>query len=138
MPGTWQPAALTFPDAEQWTVDYLTARIPDLPDYSGHAAEAWIGSESPDKRWDLMVVVRRDGGSVTGVDDFPRLSVRTWALTEPVATAFAGWVTTQLLAAPGVRGCKAVRHLSGPLRVPDPRTRQRLSFFELTLRGEPA
>lgn len=136
MTGTWQPAALDFVDAEQWTSDYLSGLTSTVPDFDGHTGPAYVGTEHPDKRWDLMVVVRRDGGAVVGLDDFPRLAIRTWANTEDAATGLARWVTTQLLGAPGVGPCKRVRHISGPIRVPDPRLRQRLSLFELQLRGQ--
>jgi hypothetical protein len=84
-----------------------------------------------------MVIVRRDGGSVSGLFDHPRVSLDVWAKTEQDATNLASLVVALALKAPlAGAGVTYVSHLSGPNSVADPSGQpRRLALIEATHRA---
>jgi hypothetical protein len=75
----------------------------------------------PTDRRDRMVIVRRDGGALTGLFDQPRVSLDVWAKTEQDATNLANLIVALAMRAPVLgAGVTNVTHLSGPNSVPDP------------------
>ena len=84
-----------------------------------------------------MVIVRRDGGNVSGVLDRPRIAFDVWAKTEKDATDLANLIVALAFAAPlAGAGVTHVEHLAGPNSVADPSGQpRRLSLIEATHRA---
>lgn len=132
----WQPAAIVYPDIElELTARYraaFAARDIDID---------WIGNTVPNPRRDRMLVIRRDGGTQTGVRDRPRVSLRVWAATgkEQDATDLAALVMA--LAPLFADGAPIVavptEGRSGPWPVPDESDQPlRQMTIEFHMRGE--
>lgn len=84
-----------------------------------------------------MLIVRRDGGNVSGLFDRPRVALDVWAKTEQDASDLAALVIALALTAPlGSPDVTRVAHLSGPNSVADPSGQpRRLSLIEATHRA---
>lgn len=72
----WQPATIVFPDIELELTERYRAALADRD-----IQIDWIGNTVPNPRRNRMLVIRRDGGTQTGVRDRPRVSLRVWAAT---------------------------------------------------------
>lgn len=113
-----QPTGAAPVDAELWWCDYLRDALGDRED--PEATDVFVSRAVPSQRRDRMVIVRRDGGVVSGVLDTPRLSFNVWATTEREATDLAALVVGLALAAPSTGGAvKRVTHVGGPFSVTD-------------------
>jgi hypothetical protein len=115
---TMQPVAALPIDAELWWIVYLRGAL--FGRLETYASGVKLDRRVPSVRPDRLVVVRRDGGNVTGVFDRPRVALDVWAKTEEDATNLARLMIALALRAPGVNGCLRVEHLSGPNDVADP------------------
>lgn len=126
---TMQRVDASFPDVELFVTDFLRDNI----------SAGWIGNRVPNPRVDSMIVVRRDGGAISGVFDYPRLAVRCWAVSEEAATALADAVGRLLRASmPDGEHCTNVVQLTGPTPVADDSAQPlRYQLFELTMRSIP-
>jgi hypothetical protein len=132
---TLQPAAAAPVDADLWWTVYLRGALVDRDET--YAQSVYVGRAVPKDRRDRMVLVRRDGGNVTGLFDRPRVSLDVWAKTEQDATNLASLVVALSLVAPlSDAGVVNVTHLSGPNSVPDPSGQpRRLCLIEATHRA---
>ena len=131
---TLQPAAAAPIDADLWWIVYLRGALVGRSE--AYAQGVKFDRAVPNPRHDRMVIVRRDGGSVTGIFDQPRVSLDVWAKSEQDATNLASLVVALALEAPGTNGCLRVRHLSGPNAVADPSgVPRRLALIEATHRA---
>lgn len=131
---TLQPVAAVPVDADLWWIVYLRGALIDRPE--SYASGVYFDRRVPPARRDRMVIVRRDGGNISGVFDRPRVALDVWAKTEQDATNLASLVIALALEAPGTNGCVRVEHLSGPNDVADPSGQpRRLSLIEATHRA---
>lgn len=132
---TLQPAAAVPVDADLWWIVYLRGAFVGRAE--SYASGVYFDRAVPTTRRDRMVIVRRDGGSVSGVFDNPRVAFDVWAKTESDATNLASLVIALALRAPRlVNDVTNVTHLSGPNSVADPSGQpRRLSLIEATHRA---
>ena len=129
-----QPVAALPIDADLWWIVYLRgAMVGRLETYAqGVKFDRRVPAERPAR----FVVVRRDGGNVTGLFDRPRVSLDVWADTEVNATNLASLIVALAFDAPGTNGCVRVEHISGPNSVADPSGQpRRLALIEATHRA---
>ena len=132
---TLQPTAVLPVDADLWWIVYLRGAFVGRSE--SYAQGVKFDRRVPNPRPDRLVAVRRDGGSVTGLFDQPRVSFDVWAKTEQDATDLANLVVALSLVAPlADAGVASVRHISGPNSVPDPSGQpRRLALIEATHRA---
>ncbi len=132
---TMQPTAVLPVDADLWWIVYLRGALVGRPET--YAQGVHFDRAVPSTRRDRMVIVRRDGGQVTGLFDRPRVALDVWAKTEQDATDLARLVIALALQAPlADAGVTAVTHLSGPNAVPDESKQpRRLALIEATHRA---
>lgn len=130
---TLQPLAALPVDADLWWIVYLRGALVGRTE--PYASGVYFDRRVPATRRDRMVIVRRDGGNISGAFDRPRVALDVWAKTEADATNLAGLIIALALDAPGTNGCTRVAHLSGPNDVADPSGQpRRLSLIEATHR----
>jgi hypothetical protein len=131
---TFQPAAALPVDADEWWFIYLRGQFVDREE--SYAQNVFFSNEVPNPRKDRMVIIRRDGGSVTGLFDQPRVALDVWAKTKSDVINLSRLVIALALKAPlAGAGVTHVRHLSGPNLVEDPSKQpRRLSLIEATHR----
>ena len=130
---TLQPVAALPIDADLWWIVYLRGALVGRTE--PYASGVYFDRAVPTTRRDRMVIVRRDGGNVSGLFDRPRVALDVWAKTEQDATSLANLMIALALDAPGADTCVRVRHLSGPNSVPDPSGQpRRLALIEATHR----
>lgn len=130
---TLQPIAALPIDADLWWIVYLRGALVGRTE--PYASNVYFDRAVPSTRRDRMVIVRRDGGSVSGLFDRPRVAFDVWAKTEQDATNLASLVVALALDAPGTSSCVRVTHMSGPNSVADPSGQpRRLSLIEATHR----
>lgn len=128
----WQPSAIRYPDIELVLTTYYRSELP----LHGEAG-VYVSNSVPTTRRDRMVVVRRDGGSVAGMRDRARVSLRVWDATEQAATDLARIVEALALAAADASPIVQVVPQSGPTAVPDESGQPlRLIVAEFHTRGE--
>lgn len=131
---TLQPVAAQPIDADLWWIVYLRGALVGRTE--PYASGVYFDRAVPTTRRDRMVIVRRDGGSVSGVFDRPRVALDVWAKTEQDATNLASLIIGLALEAAGTNGCTRVEHLSGPNAVADPSGQpRRLSLIQATHRA---
>lgn len=132
---TLQPAAALPVDADLWWTVYLRGALVGRPE--SYASGVYFDRRVPTTRRDRMVIVRRDGGNVTGLLDQPRVALDVWAKTDKDATDLANLVVALAFMAPlADAGVTQVRHLSGPNSVADPSGQpRRLALIEATHRA---
>jgi hypothetical protein len=132
---TLQPTAAVPVDADLWWIVYLRGAFVGRTE--PYASNVYFDRAVPKSRRDRMVLVRRDGGNVTGLFDRPRVSFDVWAKTEQDATNLANLVVALALKAPlAGAGVTNVEHLSGPNSVPDESGQpRRLALIEATHRA---
>lgn len=132
---TLQPVAALPVDADLWWIVYLRGALVGRSE--PYATAVKFDRKVPNPRPDRLVVVRRDGGNVTGLFDQPRVSFDVWAKTEQDATDLARLVIALALRAPlAGAGVTNVTHLSGPNAVADESGQpRRLSLIEATHRA---
>lgn len=132
---TLQPTATLPVDADLWWTVYIRGALVGRGE--SYAQNVYVGRAVPNERKDRMVLLRRDGGQVTGLFDQPRVSLDVWAKTEQDATNLASLVVALALKAPlADAGVTHVRHLSGPNAVPDESGQpRRLCLIEATHRA---
>ena len=130
---TLQPVAALPIDADLWWIVYLRGALVGRTE--PYAQGVYFDRAVPGNRRDRMVIVRRDGGNVSGVFDRPRVALDVWAKTEQDASNLASLIVALAFDAPGTNGCVRVEHLSGPNAVADPSGQpRRLSLIEATHR----
>lgn len=115
---TLQPVAATPIDAELWWITYLKAALVGRTE--PYATGVYLDRRVPAPRRDRMVIVRRDGGFIRGLFDFPRVSLDVWAKKEQDATNLAALMVGLALGAPLDSDAVSVTHISGPNDVADP------------------
>lgn len=132
---TLQPAAAAPIDADLWWIVYLRGALVGRTET--YASSVYFDRRVPATRSARMVIVRRDGGNVTGLFDRPRVALDVWATTEQDATNLANLIVALALAAPlAGAGVVDVTHLSGPNPVPDESGQpRRLALIEATHRA---
>lgn len=131
---TLQPLAAMPIDADLWWIVYLRGALVGRPE--SYASGVYFDRAVPTSRRDRMVIVRRDGGNVSGAFDNPRVAFDVWAKTEQDATNLAALIVALALEAPGTNGCTRVSHQSGPNAVADPSGQpRRLCLIEATHRA---
>lgn len=131
---TMQPVAAMPIDADLWWIVYLRGALVGRPE--SYAQGVKFDRKVPSPRADRMVIVRRDGGNVSGVFDRPRISFDVWAKTEQDATDLARLIVALAFEAAGVDGCVRVEHLGGPNSVADPSGQpRRQALIEATHRS---
>ena len=136
---TMQPLAAVPIDAVEWWLVYLRGALSVRAET--YASGVTFARKVPNPRPARFVVVRRDGGNVTGAFDQPRIALDVWhdpdsAMGEKYATDLSRLLIALALDAPGTNGCTRVAHLSGPNDVADPSGQpRRLSLIEATHRA---
>ena len=131
---TMQPLAALPVDADLWWIVYLRGALVGRTET--YASGVYFDRRVPTTRRDRMVIVRRDGGNVTGAFDRPRVALDVWAKTDQDATNLANLMVALAFDAPGTNGCVRVTHLSGPNDIPDPSGQpRRLALIEATHRA---
>jgi hypothetical protein len=131
---TMQPLAALPVDADLWWIVYLRGALVGRTE--SYAQGVYFDRRVPPTRRDRMVIVRRDGGNVTGAFDRPRVSLDVWAKTEQDATNLANLMVALAFDAPGTNGCVRVSHLSGPNDIADPSGQpRRQALIEATHRA---
>lgn len=108
----WQPTPALPIDADLWWIVYLRGALSDRSE--SYAQNVHVGRKVPNPRVDRMLIVRRDGGNVTGTFDRPRITLDCWAKTDQDVANLARLVTALAFDAPGADSCVRVEHLSGP------------------------
>lgn len=130
----WQPAAVIYPDAELLVVGRLQTLLPTRPE--PYAAGVHVGITVPESRPRRAVIVRRDGGTIAGDRDRPRMSLRVWGGTEQESTDLARLVQALLSGLPDGAPILRVEHLSGPTPIPDESEQpSRLLLVEIHTKG---
>lgn len=130
----FQPVAALPIDADLWWIVYLRGALVGRPE--PYAQGVKFDRKVPNPRPDRLVIVRRDGGNVSGAFDNPRVALDVWAKTEQDATNLASLIVALALEAPGTNGCTRVSHQSGPNAVADPSGQpRRLCLIEATHRA---
>lgn len=109
---TMQPLAALPVDADLWWIVYLRGALSDRSE--PHAQSVHFARKVPNPRLERMVIVRRDGGNVTGAFDRPRITLDCWGKSDKDVADLAALVTALAFDAPGTNGCVRVQHLSGP------------------------
>jgi hypothetical protein len=99
---TLQPVATLPVDADLWWIVYLRGAFVGRPE--SYASGVYFDRRVPTSRRDRMVIVRRDGGSLTGLFDQPRVAFDVWAKTDQDATNLAALVIALALKAPRALG----------------------------------
>lgn len=138
---TLQPTAALPVDADQWWIVYLRGAL--VGRVEPYAQNVKFDRRVPNPRPDHLVVVRRDGGSVSGLFDQPRIAFDVWyrdpdeSKADQYATALANLMIALAFRAPlADAGVVNVTHLSGPNSVPDEsKVPRRLSLIEATHRA---
>lgn len=133
---TLQPIAAAPVDADLWWIVYLRGALVGRTE--SYASGVYFDRAVPASRRDRMVIVRRDGGNVSGAFDRPRVSLDVWAKTEQDATNLATLIVALALRAPLAADGAVTRvaHVSGPNSVPDPSGQpRRLALIEATHRA---
>lgn len=131
---TLQPVAAMPIDADLWWIVYLRGSL--VGRMESYAQGVHFDRAVPNPRRDRMVIVRRDGGNVSGLFDSPRVALDVWATSEQDATDLASLVIALALDAPGIDSCVRVQHLSGPNAVAEPSGKpRRLALIEATHRA---
>lgn len=139
---TLQPTAAAPVDADLWWTVYLRGAF--VGRVEAYAQNVFVGRTMPidpvtkqPTRKDRMILVRRDGGSVSGLFDHPRVALDVWATKDKDATDLANLTIALALRAPlAGAGVTDVIHVSGPLSVPDPSQQpRRLCLIEATHRA---
>lgn len=115
---TLQPVAALPIDADLWWIVYLRGALVGRTET--YATAVYFDRAVPTTRRDRMVIIRRDGGNVSGVFDRPRVTLDVWAKTEQDATNLAALMIALALRAPLTAAVVSVRHVSGPNSVADP------------------
>lgn len=138
---TMQPVAALPIDADLWWIVYLRGALVGRSEpyvqgvHFGRRMPVNPDTLKPERR-DRMVLVRRDGGNVSGLFDRPRVSFDVWAMTDQDATNLSNLLVALAMDAPGTNGCVRVTHVSGPNDVADPSGQpRRLSLIEATHRA---
>lgn len=120
---------VTYPDAQQVTVEYLRPLI----------SPATIGVRVPSPRPSTFVTVRRVGGVAEQLFDRPRLDLFAWAGSDAAAYDLLMQLRRHLAAMPGLRNgvrVTQVAEFSGPIPAPDESNQPRwLVTYEISLRG---
>lgn len=109
---TMQPVRALPVDADLWWIVYLRGALVDREE--SYAQDVHFARKVPNPRRDRMVVVRRDGGNVSGLFDRPRITLDCWAKSDKDVADLASLITALAFDAPGTNGCVRVEHLSGP------------------------
>lgn len=131
---TLQPTAALPIDADLWWIVYLRGAL--VGRVESYAQNVKFDRKVPNPRPARFVVVRRDGGGVSGLFDRPRVALDVWSDTEQNATDLANLLIALALDAPGTSSCVRVTHMSGPNSVADPSGQpRRLSLIEATHRA---
>lgn len=136
---TMQPIAALPVDADEWWMVYLRGRL--VGRVEPYAQGVKFDRKVPNPRPSRLVVVRRDGGAVTGAFDRPRIAIDVWHDPDSVngqkyASDLARLLVALAFDAPGTNGCVRVEHLSGPNDVADPSGQpRRLALIEATHRA---
>lgn len=127
---TLQPVAAVPIDADLWWVTYLRTALATRTE--SYATGVYFDRKVPSPRRDRMVIVRRDGGAISGLFDFPRVALDVWAMTEKDAADLAALVVALAMRAPlDGNGLVRVQHLSGPNSVIEPSGQpRRLALIE--------
>lgn len=129
---TLQPAPVMPQDVELWLTGYLRTFLAGRAE--AYAAGVYVSNTKPTTDRPRTVVVRRDGGPVRGVLDFPRVAVRVWADVEREAADLSRLIVGALKTAPNSGPCLAVTAVFGPSPVPEAGQYQRLINADLVLR----
>lgn len=129
---TLQPAGVVPPDVELWATGYLRTFLAARTE--PYAQTVYVSNAKPTTNRARTVVVRRDGGPVRGVFDYPRVTVRVWANDEREAADLSRLIVGALKIAPGDGPCVATLDVFGPSPVPDDSQPQRLINAELQMR----
>jgi hypothetical protein len=129
----WQPSRVLYPDVELVLTAYFRTVLPAVDQN-----DVYVSNAMPSQRRDRMVLVRRDGGTVSGMRDRPRVSIRVWDTTEQGVTDLARMVLALALAAADGDPVLQVVPQSGPTPVTDESGQPlRLIVAEFHTRGEP-
>lgn len=129
---TLQPAPVIPADVELWLTGYLRTFLAGR--LEAYAAGVYVSNAKPTTDRPRTVVVRRDGGPVRGVFDYPRVAVRVWADVEREAADLSRLVVGALKTAPNDGPCVATTAVFGPSPVPEAGQYQRLINADLVLR----
>lgn len=129
---SWQPPAVVHPDAELWATGYLRAALAARPE---PYADASVANDKAKASKPRKVVVRRDGGRQEGLFDFPRLTVRVWALDGQEAADLSRLVRALLMVAPGSGPVVRVESTTGPQGIPDESGSQKFFTVDVKTRG---
>lgn len=132
---TMQPAAVMQVDAPLWATGYLRAFLAERDE--PFAGNVWVGKNRPTTNLPRMVSIVRDGGSVRGLIDNPRLRVRVWADKDQEASDLARLVVAAFKVSPGSGPVLSVSSVFGPSPVADSSQPQYLVNVELRLRCLP-
>lgn len=114
---SWMPPALQWPDAELVMCQAIRAQLLARPE--AVASGVFVGNHVPPDRRARMVIVRRDGGTPTGVVDRPLLTLRCWAESQQDAVDLGRLVQALAKKLPGQSGITRVETPSGVIRLPD-------------------
>lgn len=128
----WQPSSLMFPDIEMLVADRLRPLVRTALSLTD--ADLFVGNSVPNPRFRHMVVATRDGGNVVDVTDRPRVRVRVWGKRATEASDLARLVVALMPTLVDGDPVVLVRHLSGPIEVPDVQE-QRYLLFEIHTQG---
>lgn len=129
---TLQPAIVIPPDAELWGTGYVRAFLAGRPE--PEAQSVYVSNRKPTANQPRIVAVRRDGGPVVGIFDFPRLAFRVWADKEREAADLARLLVAAIKASPGNGPVVVVVNVFGPSPIPEPGQPQYLVNAELKMR----
>ena len=129
----WQPDILTHPDAELLAAGYLRTELTGSPET--YAQNVYVSNEAPATTSRSVVTVRRDGGPIRDIYDYPRLTVSVWAEREQDASDLARLVHALMVAARGrADGVVDTTSLSGPSGVADDAAFQKYMSVEWKVR----
>lgn len=131
---TWQPVGIVFPDIEL----VLTTRLRDALDARPEECtdDVYVSNRVPNPRRSRMVIVRRDGGTESGMRDRPRVSLRVWDEDEKTANDLAAIVSAVVKTLPDGTPVLSATKQSGPNPIPDDSGQHlRYLVFDVATRG---
>lgn len=130
----WQPTALVFPDVELLLTGRLRALLSGRPE--PYTANVHVSNSVPNPRKDRMIILRRDGGAVSGERDQARVGINVWATSEQHATDLARLVAALLRGLPDGNPILAIPSVTGPSTIADEsRQPRRYLTAEIHTRG---
>lgn len=131
---TWKQPGMVYPDIELVLGGRIRAALSARPETG--TDDVLVSNRVPNPRRRRMVIVRRDGGTESGLRDRPRVSIRVWAENEKAVNDLALLVAAIVRGTPDGAPILSSVKQSGPTPIPDESDQPlRYLVFDLATRG---